>query len=407
MEKKIFGYIRVSTKEQKVDRQIDELAMFIDYASGKDFERTEYLRMKSMVRDEDVIYVRSIDRLGRNKQLIKEELDFYRKKNVRVKILDIPTTMMEPGEGQSDILIMITNILIEVLGTIAQRERETTLERQREGIAAAKRRGQRFGRPPFVFPDNWETVSRHYLRGHVRAGEAIRLLGMKKSTFNIPVGTVMAWPSEKGPKSGGKWLECNGQTIPSKYKRLRELIGDKTPNYQGMFLRGYGSQTASTSQGLTYGNRRQRYSSGELNEIQNDTTRMVGNNLGTIMLLNQYWYNRTRSARYSAVDHNYRLTDDETVQNPDGSLFSQAGGWGVWREDTGGDYYFLRESPKKYRLTGNKDSGYSLQEYDDSGSALKVWGKIGDYAFNSMISTPVSGENRPINVAVRYFIKAF
>ena len=173
MEKKIFGYIRVSTKDQKVARQVDELKkyvpndedLFIDYASGKDFDRTEYNRMKAMVRDEDVIYVRSLDRLGRNKQLIKEELDFYRKKNVRVKILDIPTTMMELGEGQSDILAMITNILIEVLGTIAQRERETTLERQREGIAAAKRRGQRFGRPPYEFPDNWKSVQRHYLRG--------------------------------------------------------------------------------------------------------------------------------------------------------------------------------------------------------------------------------------------------
>lgn len=154
-----------------------------DYASGKDFDRTEYNRMKAMVRDEDVIYVRSLDRLGRNKQLIKEELDFYRKKNVRVKILDIPTTMMELGEGQSDILAMITNILIEVLGTIAQRERETTLERQREGIAAAKRRGQRFGRPPYEFPDNWKSVQRHYLRGKVRAKEAMRLLNMKKSTF--------------------------------------------------------------------------------------------------------------------------------------------------------------------------------------------------------------------------------
>lgn len=191
MERKIFGYIRVSTREQKVSRQVDELQkyvtdeenLFIDYASGKNFDRTEYLRMKSMVRDEDIIYIRSLDRLGRNKQLIKEELAFFQKKNVRVKILDIPTTMMEMGDGQTEILSMITNILIEVLGTIAQREREVTLERQREGIAAAKRRGQRFGRPPFVFPSNWESVRHHYLRGHVRASEAIRLLGMKRSTF--------------------------------------------------------------------------------------------------------------------------------------------------------------------------------------------------------------------------------
>ena len=191
MEKKIFGYIRVSTREQKVSRQIDELKkyvpneddLFIDHASGKDFDREAYNQLKKMVRDEDELYVKSLDRFGRNKQLIKEELEWFRKKNVIVRILDIPTTLMSLGEGNKDVQEMVNNILIEVLATIAQRERETTLERQKEGIAAAKRRGQRFGRTAFNLPPNWNTVKHHYLRGHLRAREAIRLLGMKRSTF--------------------------------------------------------------------------------------------------------------------------------------------------------------------------------------------------------------------------------
>ena len=99
----------------------------------------------------------------------------------------------------------------------------------------------------------------------------------------------MAWPAEETPTSGGVWLECNGQTIDEKYKRLRELVGDKTPNYQGVFLRGYGSQIVENiNQGILFGRHNQKYNSGELNIPQSDTSREEYFTLPNVMMMDNH-----------------------------------------------------------------------------------------------------------------------
>ncbi len=166
-----FGYIRVSSIDQNEERQKRELKkyevdqIFLDKQSGKNFERKEYLQLKNRLRPRDEIYVHELDRLGRNKKMIKDELQDFLKMGVTVRILDIPTTLMdfsEFGELQRSIMEMVNTILIEVLSTQAEAELTKIKKRQAEGIAAAKEAGRyvRCGRPkkaiPAVFPILYE-----------------------------------------------------------------------------------------------------------------------------------------------------------------------------------------------------------------------------------------------------------
>ncbi len=191
MRNKQFGYGRVSSTGQNTDRQLDALMEYgieekniiIDKQSGKDFNRQGYLKLKEkMLKPGDVLVVKELDRLGRNKQMIKEELEYFRKKGIRVKILNVPTTLIDI-EGQDWIMEMISNILIEVLATIAEEERLKNHQRQAEGIAAAKKRGAKFGRPAIEIPGNFEEIMRRLDSGELRSPEAMKLLGFKKSTF--------------------------------------------------------------------------------------------------------------------------------------------------------------------------------------------------------------------------------
>lgn len=194
MSQKTFAYIRVSTKDQNVDRQIDELKkyvvderdIYIDYASGKNFDRPEYLRLKNNVMENDVIYIKSLDRLGRNKEQVKDELLYFRKNNIFVRILDIPTSLMSFdgfGDMQKSIMDMINNVLIEVLATIAEQERKTLRQRQREGINAALARGKYLGRPKVAYPANWSDVFCRWKKKKIKAVEAMSELHLSKSTF--------------------------------------------------------------------------------------------------------------------------------------------------------------------------------------------------------------------------------
>ena len=136
---KVYGYARVSTREQNLDRQIaalrqyvtDERDIITDKESGKDFDRTgyQYLRER-LIRPGDTLIVKSLDRLGRNKEQVMEELRHFRADGVRVKILDLPTTMIDLPDGQDWIVEMVNNILIEVLASIAEQERLTIRQRQ-------------------------------------------------------------------------------------------------------------------------------------------------------------------------------------------------------------------------------------------------------------------------------------
>ena len=143
---KSVGYARVSTREQNLDRQIKALSEYVpidmivtDKASGKDFNRAGYQSLKvgigKLVKG-DTLYILSLDRLSRNKEQAKRELQYFKDNGIRVKVLDMPTTMIDMPSEQAWVADMVTNILIEVLTSIAQNERETTRKRQREGLNA-------------------------------------------------------------------------------------------------------------------------------------------------------------------------------------------------------------------------------------------------------------------------------
>ena len=192
MDNRTYGYARVSTREQNTDRQIEALIRFgvpeqqiiVDKASGKDTEREGYHYLKhQLLRQGDTLVVKELDRLSRNKADIKRELEAFKAIGVRVKILDLPTTLTDFPPEQLWVQDMINNILIEVLGAIAENERMKIRARQREGIEAAKRKAVRFGRPPKPLPENWREVMAAVKRGEVRPVDAMRKLGVSRSGF--------------------------------------------------------------------------------------------------------------------------------------------------------------------------------------------------------------------------------
>ncbi|MBR3420096.1 MAG: recombinase family protein [Oscillospiraceae bacterium] len=192
MENRTYGYARVSTREQNTDRQIEALIRFgvpeqqiiVDKASGKDTEREGYQYLKRQIlRSGDTLIIKELDRLSRNKADIKRELETFKEMCVRVKILDIPTTLTDFPENQAWVQEMVTAILIEVLGSIAENERMKIRARQREGIEAAKRRNVRFGRPPKPLPENWREVMAAVKRGEMRPVDAMRELGISRSHY--------------------------------------------------------------------------------------------------------------------------------------------------------------------------------------------------------------------------------
>ncbi len=192
MDNRIYGYARVSSREQNEDRQLEALMRFgvfeqniiIDKCSGKDTEREGYQYLKRQIlRKGDTLVIKELDRLSRNKSDIKRELEQFKGMGVRVKILDIPTTLTEFPSEQMWVMDMINSILIEVLGSIAENERNKIRSRQREGIEAAKKKNVRFGRPSKPLPDNWREVLTDVRNGTKKPVEAIRELGISRSCY--------------------------------------------------------------------------------------------------------------------------------------------------------------------------------------------------------------------------------
>ncbi len=191
MQKK-YGYARVSSKEQNLDRQIDALRQYVvsdrdiitDKESGKDFDRQGWQMLRGqLLRDGDTLYIASLDRLGRNKAQVLEEMQTLKKLGVRLVVLDLPTTMMDAPEENKWVIDMINSLLIEVMTTIAEQERHTIRQRQAEGIAAAKARGKKLGRPAAGFPSDWARIYVAWKNGGISAVQAMQELGMKRSTF--------------------------------------------------------------------------------------------------------------------------------------------------------------------------------------------------------------------------------
>lgn len=188
---KEFGYARVSTARQHEDRQvqalldygIEERNIVVDKESGKDFNRLGYLALKEKwLRRGDTLVVKELDRLGRNKVKIKEELEWFRAEGIRVKILNVPTTLIDCG-GQDWVLDMVSNIMIEVMASVAEEERVKIHRRQEEGIAVAKAKGVRFSRPSIAKPDNYEQVMALVDSGQLKAVDAMRELRVRKTTY--------------------------------------------------------------------------------------------------------------------------------------------------------------------------------------------------------------------------------
>lgn len=192
MNNRTYGYARVSSREQNEDRQIEALKKFgvpaeniiVDKCSGKDTERDGYQYLKRQIlRNGDTLVIKELDRLSRNKNDIKHELEYFTANGVRVKILDIPTTLTDFPSEQMWVMDMINAILIEVMGSIAENERNKIRSRQREGIEAAHKKKVKFGRPEQPKPDNWDSVMLKVSSGIIRPVDAMKEMRISRSRY--------------------------------------------------------------------------------------------------------------------------------------------------------------------------------------------------------------------------------
>lgn len=189
---RMYGYARVSSRDQNLSRQIDALLdfgleerfIYQDKASGKDFERPRYQALVKRLQPGDVLVIKSIDRLGRNYEEILEEWRVLTKKRkAAIVVLDMPLldTRSRPDNVTG---VFVADIMLQLLSYIAQIERENTRQRQREGIAAARARGVQFGRPAIAHPKCWPAVRKAYLAGEINRRQASSRLGVSRNTFD-------------------------------------------------------------------------------------------------------------------------------------------------------------------------------------------------------------------------------
>lgn len=185
-----YSYVRVSSKDQNEARQllalktigIPEKNIYIDKQSGKDFERPEYRKLLKKLRRDDLLYIHSIDRLGRNYADILEQWRILTKdKGVDIVVLDMP--LLDTRRGKDLMGTFLSDIVLQVLSFVAENERTNIRQRQAEGIAAAKARGKRFGRPPSALPENFHSVYQRWKSGKITGTAAAKECGMPLSTF--------------------------------------------------------------------------------------------------------------------------------------------------------------------------------------------------------------------------------
>ena len=186
-----YGYVRVSTAQQHIDRQIEALlemgidrnSIYIDYESGKDFNRKNYKKLIRKLKKDDLVIIKSIDRLGRDYNMIIEEWRLITKeKEADIMVVDMPL-LDTRIEGKNLVGKFISDIVLQVLSFVAQNERETMRVRQAEGIKTAKARGVKFGRPRINLPSDFELVARQYLKKEITNKSACEILGMTRGTF--------------------------------------------------------------------------------------------------------------------------------------------------------------------------------------------------------------------------------
>ena len=186
----VYGYIRVSTKEQNEDRQrlameefgVEKKHIYLDKQSGKDFERPGYKQLLRKMKPDDTLVIKSIDRLGRNYDEILEQWRMLtREKKISIVVLDMP--LLDTRKGRDLTGTLIADIVLQLLSYVAQTERELIRQRQAEGIAAARAKGVHLGRHPMEIPAEFEPVYKQWKRGEVSARMAARTLGVSPNTF--------------------------------------------------------------------------------------------------------------------------------------------------------------------------------------------------------------------------------
>ncbi len=184
-----YGYVRVSTKDQNEDRQlcvmreipVAQRNIYVDRQSGKDFDRPQYQKLMRRLKRDDLLYIKSIDRLGRNYTEIQDQWRTITRKGVDIVVLDMP--LLDTRRGKDLVGTFLSDVVLQVLSFVAENEWENIHRRQAEGIAAAKDRGVRFGRPMNPLPDNFYEACSLWQKKCLSVKEAAKRCGMPSSTF--------------------------------------------------------------------------------------------------------------------------------------------------------------------------------------------------------------------------------
>lgn len=186
----IYGYVRVSTKEQNEDRQMIAMSeagikkknIYMDKQSGKDFNRPMYQKLLKKLKENDVLYIKSIDRLGRNYEEVLEQWRILTKeKKVDIVVMDMP--ILDTRNGKDLLGTLIADLVLAIFSYVSENERSNIKSRQKEGIEAAKQRGVQFGRPPKQLPKDFEQICQEFIRKEINAEEAARRCNFTKATF--------------------------------------------------------------------------------------------------------------------------------------------------------------------------------------------------------------------------------
>ena len=190
MKNKIFGYARVSSKDQNEERQlvafkeygIDERDIYIDKQSGKDFNREQYSILKNVLRENDLLVIKSIDRLGRNYNMIIDEWKDITK-NIKADIVVIDIPLLDTRNNKDLLGTFISDLVLQILSYVAEQERRFIKQRQKEGISNAINNGVKFGRPKIEKPSNYDDVIKLWKNKKIKSKEAMEMLGLKPNTF--------------------------------------------------------------------------------------------------------------------------------------------------------------------------------------------------------------------------------